>query len=234
MFRVGPAEPIVEAVDLDPLRSARSGPRRRPPRRALRPGGAPASAPAPRAALRERLPPSPCGGKRPPPQGSRCAAGTRRTTPATPRSGRRTGSAGAHAPRGTHGRPSGRGSDAARSATPRRSRPTDSRELGGLGRSGRRGRGHSCAPGTWLRTGARSGSPSCAAQSTARSESTASMTARTSSILVSSVGTWRTGSERPLPRLSNRRTRADSASVSTWSTKRGMSQPASRSRACRG
>ena len=35
------------------------------------------------------------------------------------------------------------------------------------------------------------------------------MTARTSSILVSSVGTWRTGSERPLPRLSNRRTRAD-------------------------
>src|SRR5512132_2256978 len=55
------------------------------------------------------------------------------------------------------------------------------------------------------------------------------MTARRSSILVSSVGTWRTGSERPLPRLSNRRTRAYSARSSTWSTKSGMSQPARRS-----
>ena len=51
--------------------------------------------------------------------------------------------------------------------------------------------------------------PSCAAQSTARSESTASMTARMSSILVSSVGTCRTGSESPLPRLSKRSARAE-------------------------
>ena len=58
------------------------------------------------------------------------------------------------------------------------------------------------------------GVPSWAAQSTARSESTASITARMSSILVSSVGTCRTGSESPLPRLSKRSTRADVESPS--------------------
>ena len=49
--------------------------------------------------------------------------------------------------------------------------------------------------------------------SAARSEPTASMTARTSSIRSSSEGAPSTGSEMPVPRLSKRRTRAIEASA---------------------
>src|SRR5438876_221600 len=53
--------------------------------------------------------------------------------------------------------------------------------------------------------------PSEAPKMAARSEPTASITARTSSIRCSSVGSWSagTGSDIPVPRLSNRITRED-------------------------
>ena len=122
-------------------------------------GGERASAPGRRPESRARRPPSTSGGTRPPRPGWRCAACTRRTTPARPRSRRRTGSAGARARRGSRGRPSGRGSRAAPSARRPRSAPMGSREPRGRGPSGRRGRARSCARGTWRRTGARSACP---------------------------------------------------------------------------
>ncbi len=66
-------------------------------------------------------------------------------------------------------------------------------------------------------------------QSTARSDPTASMTARMSSIVVSSDCTSRTRSDRPVPRLSSMSTRPESASPSTWRTRRGWSQVETRS-----
>ena len=67
------------------------------------------------------------------------------------------------------------------------------------------------------------GPPSDSPISAARSEPTASITARTSSILSSSVPAW-TRSERPMPRLSNRITRAKEPRRSTKRRYEGSSQ----------
>ena len=66
-------------------------------------------------------------------------------------------------------------------------------------------------------------------QSMALSDPAASMTARTSSIVVSSDCTSRTRSERPVPRLSSISTRPNAARPSTWRTSSGCSQVESRS-----
>ena len=65
--------------------------------------------------------------------------------------------------------------------------------------------------------------------STALSEPTASMTARTSSIVVSADCTSRTRSERPVPRLSSMSTRPQSASPWTCRTRSGWSHVETRS-----
>ena len=72
-----------------------------------------------------------------------------------------------------------------------------------------------------------SGAPSDAPNTTARSEPAASITARTSSTRCSSVGTSVTGSDRPMPRLSNRMTRENRASRSKSRANAGLSQVSS-------
>ena len=71
--------------------------------------------------------------------------------------------------------------------------------------------------------------PSCAARSAARSTPASSITARMSSMRVSSVGTSRSRSDRPMPRLSNIRTRAKEARPSTCLTNSGWSHTEARS-----
>src|SRR5262249_42099406 len=99
VLRVGPAEPVAQALDLAPARARCPGRRETPPRPAPRWGGARAAPPARPPPGPAPPPPPPSGGTRPPRRGSRCAAGTRRTTRATPRSGLRRGSAGVRARR---------------------------------------------------------------------------------------------------------------------------------------
>ena len=65
--------------------------------------------------------------------------------------------------------------------------------------------------------------------STALSDPAASMTARMSSIVVSTDCTSRTRSERPVPRLSSISTRPKAARPSTWRTSSGCSQVERRS-----
>ena len=68
------------------------------------------------------------------------------------------------------------------------------------------------------------GPPSETPISTACSEPAASITARTSSILVSSVGTSATRSETPVPRLSNQISRENDASSLNQSANAGCLQ----------
>ena len=69
--------------------------------------------------------------------------------------------------------------------------------------------------------------PSDTPQSAARSDPTASMTARTSSMRCSSVGMALTRSESPVPRLSKRMSRANEAMRSICGPMNGISQATS-------
>jgi hypothetical protein len=71
--------------------------------------------------------------------------------------------------------------------------------------------------------------PFCAVQSTAESAPISSITARRSSMRVSRVGTSRTRSERPVPRLSIIVRRVNDASSSMKRTSSGCSHTESRS-----